>query len=150
MLDLGILITGAAAALAFIPGRGKWLRHLLVISWIATAVAAGAGASMAAVVFLLTMLDMTIAGAALVVSTNDPARYDARVVGALSMGMMPAHWVMAWSEGMADWTLYASACNAVFVIQCLIVGGWLDGVGRRLGRIFGRGGAVRPVRGGGR
>lgn len=150
MIDAGLLITGIAAALAFLPGRGKWLRHLLVISWLATLLAAAMGASMSSVVFLLTMLDMVIAGAALAITTHNPARYDARVVGAVSMMLMPAHWVMAWSEGAANWTLYAAACNGAFVVQCLIVGGWLDGVGRRLGRLFNRAGAVRSVRGGGR
>jgi len=150
MIDIGILITGITAALAFLPGRGKWLRHLLVISWLASLIAAAAGASMASVVFMLTVLDMIIAGAALAICTNDPSRYDARLIGAISMMLMPAHWIMAWSEGTASWALYAASCNGAFVVQCLIVGGWLDGVGRRLGRLFGRAGAVRSVRGGGR
>ena len=143
MFDLGILITGAAAGLAFVPGRGKWLRHLLVISWAATAIAAGSGVSMAGVVFIMAMCDLVIAGAAVTIATNDPNRIDARFVGGLSMALMPLHWVMAWSQGSASWLLYASACNAAFVIQCLTVGGWLDGVGRSLGRFFHR---FRPVR----
>lgn len=143
MLDIGILVTGMAAALGFFPRRGKWLRHLLVISWAAVAIAAGAGVTMAGIVFIMAMCDLVIAGAVVVIATNDPNRIDARFVGGLSMALMPGHWAMAWSEGQADWLIYVSACNAGFVIQCLIVGGWLDGVGRALGRFFHR---LRPVR----
>lgn len=150
MLDVGILATGIAAALAFLPGRGKWLRHLLLISWTATAVAATLGVSMAGIVFIMTMLDLVIAAAALTISTHDQSRLDARFVGGVSMALMPLHWVMSWSEGGASWTLYAAACNAGFILQCLIVGGWLNGVGRGLGRFLHR---IRPLhflRGGGR
>jgi len=148
MFDLGILITGAAAGLAFVPQRGKWLRHLLVISWVGTAVAAAVGVSMSGIVFMIAMFDLIIAGAAVTIATNDPDRVDARFVGGLSMALMPLHWVMAWSQGNASWLLYASACNGVFVIQCLTVGGWLDGVGRGLGRFFHRFRLVRPLRNG--
>jgi len=150
MIDLGLLITGLAAAAAFLLGRGKWLRNLLFISWLMMAVESLTGVSMAGVVFSMTIMDMIIAGAALAVSTNDPSRYDARAVGAISMAMMPAHWIMAATQGGGNWVLYAAAANAGFVLQCLIVGGWLNGVGRRLGRLVGRDGSIRPIRGGGR
>lgn len=150
MIDLGLIVTGVAAASAFLFGRGRWLRNLLFISWLMMAVESLMGVSMAGVVFSMTMMDMIIAGAAVAVATNDPTRYDARAIGAISMALMPAHWVMAATHGAPNWVLYAAACNAGFVLQCLIVGGWLNGVGRRLGRLFGRDGAVRPIRGGGR
>ena len=150
MMDLGLIVTGIAAAAAFLLGRGKWLRNLLFISWLMMAVESLMGVSMAGVVFSMTMMDLIIAGAAVAVATNDPTRYDARAVGAISMAMMPAHWVMAATQGGGNWTLYAAAANAGFVLQCLIVGGWLNGVGRRLGRLVGRDGSVRPIRGGGR
>lgn len=150
MVDVGLLVTGVAAAAAFLMGRGKWLRNLLFISWLMMAVESLMGVSMAGVVFSMTMMDLIIAGAAVAVATNDPTRYDARAVGAISIAMMPAHWIMAATHGGANWTLYVAAANAGFVLQCLIVGGWLNGVGRRLGRLVGRDGTVRPFRGGGR
>ena len=150
MIDFGLIVTGIAAASAFLLGRGRWLRNLLFISWLMMAVESLMGVSMAGVVFSMTMMDMIIAGAALAVATNDPTRYDARAVGAISMAMMPAHWVMAATQGAPNWVLYAAACNAGFVVQCLIVGGWLNGVGRRIGRLVNRDGTVRPIRGGGR
>lgn len=150
MIDLGLLVTGVAAAAVFLTGRGRWLRNLLFISWLMMVVEAFMGVSMAGVVFSMTMMDMLIAGAAVAIATNDPTRYDARAVGVISMAMMPAHWVMAVSNGAPNWMLYAAACNAGFVLQCLIVGGRLNGVGRRLGRLVNRNGAVRAIRGGGR
>ena len=150
MFDIGIFLTGAMAALAFLSWRGKWLRHLLVISWAATATAAALGVSMAGFVFLMTMLDLIIAGAAVVIATNKPTRVDARVVGGVSIAHMPVHWVMAFSQGAADWTLYAAILNTGFIVQCLIVGGWLNGVGRSLGRFLHRLSPVRFLRGGGR
>ena len=150
MVDAGIIITGVSAAAVFLTGRGRWLRNLLFISWLMMAVETLMGVSMAGVVFSMTMMDMLIAGAAVAIATNDPTRYDARAVGAVSMAMMPAHWVMAATQGAPNWMLYAAACNAGFVLQCLIVGGWLNGVGRRIRRLVNRNGAVRSIHGGGR
>lgn len=143
MIDIGILVTGIAAGTAFVWGRGKWLRHLLLLSWASIAVAATGGAQMSTIVFLMTMMDLIIAGTAVSIVTHDPKRNDARIVGAVSMALMPAHWVVAMTQGEIDWTLYASAVNAAFVIQCLIVRGWLDGLGRSIARIVSR---LRPFR----
>lgn len=141
MIDIGLLVTGAAVAIAFLWGRGKWLRHVLLFSWAAVALASVSGASMSVIVLLMTLMDLMIAGTALSIVTHDPKRNDARVVGAISMALMPAHWVVAMAQGEVSWTLYAGAVNAAFVIQCLIVRGWLDGLGRSAARIVSR---LRP------
>lgn len=150
MIDIGLFVTGAAVLLAYHNGRGVWLRRLLLISWAAMFGATMVGAPMSAVVFLMSIMDGAIAATSLVICTRDPSRYDARAVGMVSMAMMPAHWVMAATHGAPDWTLYAAACNGGFVFQCLIAGGWLNGVGRGLGRFFPRRHRSNPVRGGGR
>jgi hypothetical protein len=146
LIDLGILITGIAAFIAFgwgkgrMRGRGKRLRHMLLLAWTAAAIGALMGADMPTAVFIATMMDFTIAGVALAITIHDPCRVDARTVGGISMALMPAHWVVSMAGGVSDfgWALYAGGCNAFFVIQCLIVRGWLDGVGRSIGRFVGR------------
>lgn len=140
--DIGLTVTFLAVAPAFWFGRGKWLRHLLLLSWLTVTLEKIAEIQMATIVFSMTVLDLMIAGAALVVATHDHARYDARVIGSISMALMPGHWVMAATQGAGSWTLYAAAVNAGFVLQCLVIGGWLDGVGRSIGRLFAR---LRPV-----
>lgn len=141
-MDIGLIATGLAAGIAFGWGRGKWLRNLLMFSWALVAMQSIMGGSMSSIVFTLTAMDLVIAGAATAVVTNNPVRYDARVVGQISMALMPVHWVMAWSEGAIDWTTYASVCNFAFIIQCLIVRGWLDGLGRGILHFFTR---LHPV-----
>jgi hypothetical protein len=141
-MDIGLLITGLAALAAFAFGNGKWLRHLLLLSWLSSVLETVAGVQMPTMVFSMTMMDIVIAGAALVVATHDHKRYDARVIGGISMALMPAHWVMSVTHGAGNWTLYASAVNAGFVLQCLTIGGWLDGVGRIIARIVAR---LRPI-----
>lgn len=145
-MDIGVMITGIAAFAALGFGRGKWLRHLLFISWATIALASVMGMTMSTIVFCMAMLDITIAGAAVIIATHDPARYDARAIGTVSMALIPAHWTMSITQGAADWTLYAAACNAGFVFQCLIIGGWLDGVASFFGRFFRRLGFSRTVR----
>lgn len=149
-MDIGLLVTGAAVILAYHKGRGTWLRRLLLISWAASFGATLANAPMSSTVFMMTVMDGLIAGVALTICTRDPNRYDARAVGAVSMAMMPAHWVMAATQGAPNWTLYAAACNAGFVFQCLIAGGWLDGMGRSVGRLFRWRGPSNSVRDRGR
>lgn len=137
-MDIGILVTGIAAAIAFLQGRGLWLRHVLMLSWLVIGLETFAVLNMATVVFTMVMLDFIIAGTALVIVTHDPNRIDAKVVGGISMALMPAHWIVSITHGNVDWFLYASACNAAFVLQCLVVRGWLDGVGRSVDRFFNR------------
>lgn len=148
--DLGIFITGIVAAPAFVYGRGTWLRHLLAMAWVMTTIETLAGVSKDAVVFSITMADLVIAGAALIRVTQDPTRTGAKVVGGISMALMPAHWFMSASQGLPPWWAYASICNAAFVLQCLIIGGWLDNVGRSTGRFFARLSPVHLFRRGGR
>lgn len=143
-MDIGVLITGIAALAAFFFGRGKWLRHSLLLSWAIISILAVSDVKMSLVVLTMAVMDLLIAGVAVAIVTNNPLRYDARVIGAGSMVLMPAHFAMSASQGNADWTLYAAACNAVFVLQCLIVGGWLDGLVGGFSRFFRR---MRPLRG---
>lgn len=129
MPDLGLAITGLAAVIAFKWGRGIWLRHVLILAWLVILAFVLSGAVKSEIVFIMAAVDLLIAGTALVVITNDPLRIDAKIVGAISMTLMPMHWIMTVSHGTANWTIYASAANAGFVLQCLIVRGWLDGLG---------------------
>lgn len=101
-----------------------------------------ADARMATFVFTAAVLNLFLAGMALIIVTRDATRRDAQVVGGLSMAIMPAHWIMSISSGAADWTIYAWSCNTVFVLQCLTSGGWFDGVGRSIVRLYSR---LRPV-----
>lgn len=154
-MDLGLLTTGIFAIVAFgwgkgkWQGRGTWLRRLLLLSWVLVTLEVIAGAYMATLVLTMATIDISIAGAALTISTHDSMRYDARAVGLISMALMPAHWIMSATHGALDWTLYASLCNAGFVLQCLIVRGWLDDVGRSTGGFFARLRVVRMHRDGG-
>ena len=136
--DPGVTITFPFAAAALWKGRGQWLKHLLAIYWTASAILALSQAFMATVVLCYTIFDLSIAGAALLVTMHDPKRYDARWIGGLSMMLMPAHLAMSATHGAANWLLYASILNAVFVLQSLILTGWLDGVGRGISGFLGR------------
>lgn len=142
MIDPGLAITGFAAAFCLAFGRGRWLRRVLFIAWLAGAVLAMMGQTRSIVVAGMASIDLVVAMIALVRLTQNPDKREAQVVGGLSMGLMPTHFIMAASQGHADWTLYVSACNAVFVLQCLVAGGWLDGVGRGIADIWRR---LRPV-----
>jgi hypothetical protein len=140
--DPGIFVTGVAGAAAFVFGRGVWIRHLLAMAWAMVTIEALLGATKDAVVFSIAMVDLIIAGAALIRWLEDDSRVDARIIGGISIALMPAHFIMSASEGAVSWWLYASICNAAFVLQCLIIGGWLDHVGRSTGRFFAR---LNPV-----
>ena len=148
--DIGIFITGLAGAGAIVFGRGTWIRHLLAMAWVMTAIEALAGMTKDAVVFSIAMVDLVIAGAALIRWLEDDTRTDARIIGGVSIALMPAHFVMSASQGAVPWWLYASICNVAFVLQCLIIGGWLDNVGRSTGRFVARLNPVHLFRRGGR
>lgn len=143
MIDLGIIITGVSAGVCLAYGKGMWLRRVLFLAWLAGVGLAELAQVRSVTVAGMASIDLIVAMIALVRFTQDNHKREAQIVGGLSMCLMPAHFVMAASRGHADWTLYASACNAVFVLQCLVAGGWLDGVGRSIADIW-RG--VRPVR----
>lgn len=128
--DLGLIVTGIFAIIAFGWGRGKWLRHVLMLCWLTIFAISAYGADRSTVVGAMIVADMVIAVVAVAVATHSQqSRYDARMIGQLSMVLMPAHFAVAWSHGAVNWTLYASVCNVVFIVQCLIVRGWLDGLG---------------------
>lgn len=142
-VDIGILATGLAVGACLVFGRGKWLKTALAIAWCIVLIEYMQGASKSVMVLTAAILDMLIAGAALIVFTHNPSRLDARTICGMSMSLMPAHFVMSASLGNVNWTLYVVACNLVFILQCLTAGGWLDGLGRRIAGIFRR---MRPVR----
>lgn len=150
MIDPGLAITGFSAAICFAFGRGRWLRRVLFFAWLSGAILAMMGQTRSVVVAGIASIDIIIAMVALVRFTQDPDKREAQVVGGLSMCLMPAHFIMAASRGQADWTIYASACNAIFVLQCLTAGGWLDGVGRGIAGIWRRLRPIRLIRDGGR
>lgn len=139
-MDAGILVTGLALVACLFAGERWYLKGALFAAW--TTGVLVSGAYMATVVLTQALLDFGIAGVALAVTLHNPMRIDARVVGFISMATMPAHFIMSATHGNWDWTLYAAYCNAGFVLQCLTVGGWLDGVGRGISRFVSR---LRPV-----
>lgn len=145
-MNIGLTVASLAVALGV--GRAAWeerdvtLPGVLLGVWAVPFGLLAADARMATFVFTAAVLDMVIGAAALLIVTRDPSRYDARVVGGISMAIMPAHWMMSVSNGTANWTIYAIACNTAFVAQCLIAGGWFDGMGRRISRFIAR---LRPV-----
>lgn len=149
-MDIGFLVTGAAVMITLNNGRASWLWRALLASWLAILSVSLLGANMAETVLAMTLLDLSIALVALFIATRDPSRYEARAIGMTSIAMMPGHFVMSVSHGAPDWALYMAACNGGFVFQCLIAGGWLNGVGRRIDRLFHWRRDSNPVRGGGR
>lgn len=59
---------------------------------------------------------------------HDYGQGKARVVALISMGKLGLRW--GWSQGwIADHHVFAAALNAGFLIQCLVAGGMLDGIG---------------------
>jgi len=150
MIDVGLLITGLFAAACLGWGRSVWLARVLFAAWLVVTIATGYGMTKSQTVLTMASLDLAIAVVALVRFTQDCTKRTAQTVGLMSLGLMPAHSIMAASHGGADWTLYVSACNAIFVLQCLTAGGWLDGLGRGIAGIWHRVHPVRHLRDGGR
>ena len=143
MADIGLLTTGLFAAACLGWGRSVWLARILFAGWLCNAAISISGATESQVVFGLAVTDMVIAIVALIRFTQDCTNRAAQTVGLMSAALMPSHFTMAATHGGADWTIYASAVNAMFVLQCLTAGGWLDGVGRGIAGIWRR---LRPVR----
>ena len=142
---VALLITAVAAGLAF--GRGRiergiatWLRQALAIVWTAGAVIIVTEQEMSTAVGMAAFLDLFVGFVAVVISTIDPTRLDARIVGGVSISLMPAHWIVSMGQGLSDtgWIVYAATCNGAFVVQCLVTGGWLDGMGRGVSRFLSR------------
>ena len=150
MIDIGVIVTGFCVLSCLLAGRDTWLCGALALSWSATAVMVMAGAGKDVFVLAFSALDMLIALTSLTRFTLDHSNHGAQVVAGMSLAMMPPHFLMSASLGNVNWTLYASACNLVFVLQCLVAGGWLDGVGRRIADFRGRFRSVHRLRGGGR
>jgi hypothetical protein len=153
-MDLGLTTTALACALGV--GRAVHKRSdltlpcMLAAAWGTSLGLAAAKAQMATFIFSAAALNIMIAGIALVLVTRDNSRVDAKITGGFSMAIMPAHWVMSVTTGAPDWTLYAYSCNAVFIVQCLVAGGWLNGLGRCLAGFFARLRPVHRLRGGSR
>ncbi len=146
LLDPGLIITGIAAVIAFgwgsgqWKGRGTWLRHLLLASWVASALTIATNPDMPTMVFVAASMDFIVAFASVMLLAKDNTRNDARTVGAISLALMPAHLAVSVCQGLTygGWPLYAAACNGAFIIQCLVVRGWLDGLGRTFAGFLGR------------
>jgi len=138
------LITGSALALSLIHGRCTVLQMMLLASWAGGIVLSMAGVDMAATVFALATADMILALASVAILSVDNARSDARMVGLLSIALFPAHWAMSASSGAASWPIYAGCVNAVFVAQCIIVGGFMDGMVARFDSFLVRVRLVHP------
>jgi hypothetical protein len=145
-VDLGILVTGIAATLCLVFGRGDFLRHVLFIAWATIALETMAGVRMSFMVMTMALLDLLIAAVALARVHHDQENYRARFIGFVSMALMPLHWTISATQGAVSWVLYASVVNAGFVAQCLTMMGWFDGVGRSIRSLFRRGDRVHSLR----
>lgn len=145
-MDFGIGLTGLALAVCLVRSalkkRDPTLPCVLLALWTAALALWAAEARMATFVFSAAMLNLMIAGVAVVMATHEPGRIDTRVVGFLSLLSMPLHFGMSASEGALNWKFYAWSCNVIYITQCLVAGGWLDGLGRRIAGFFGR---LQPV-----
>jgi hypothetical protein len=104
---------------------------------------AWAQVGMPTVVFSYATMDLAIALVALGRVIDDHSRTDAKLIGLISLSLMPAHFAVSAAHGGVNWTLYAMGCNVAFVLQCSIIGGWLDGVGRSINRFVTR---LHPAR----
>ena len=153
-MDYGLVLTGLLAAAGVVrcalKSRDLSLPCVLVSLWGASLALVAADARMSTFVFCAAMLNMIVSGIALVIVTRHPWRMDARIVGGLSLAIMPAHWIMSVSKGDGDWTIYALSCNFVFTMQCLVSGGWLDGMGRRAAGLVSGVWPLYRLRGGGK
>lgn len=132
MIDPGLLITGIAASAAMLFGKGRIMRRAIFASWLISLITFTFDAPKSVVVLNLSLMDLLIAWASILAVHRNNLRLDARLIGGISLALMPLHFVMSATSGGANWLLYASVCNAAFVIQCLIVGGWADDVARRV------------------
>lgn len=149
-VDLGILVTGIAATLCLVFGRGDFLRHVLFIAWATIALETMAGVRMSFMVMTMALLDLLIAAVALARVHHDQENYRARFIGFVSMALMPLHWIMSATKGEVSWLLYALIANAGFVAQCLTLMGWFDGVGNSFRSLFHRAWGLHHFRRGGR
>lgn len=134
-LDPGLILTGLFAALVGWRGKHVAFRGMLPIAWCVCALA-GMTLPMSWVVAVFAIVDLFIAGVCLIFWTLE-GNQRARVIGGLSMALMPVHFVFSALHGRFDWIVYASILNTAFVLQCLTATGGLDGVGRWLGRLLG-------------
>lgn len=135
-IDPGLLVTGLFAALACWRGRHAAFRGMLPIAWCVCALA-GTTLPMSWAVAVFAIVDLIISGVCLIFWTLEHDQR-ARVIGGLSMALMPCHFIFSALHGWFDWVLYASILNTAFVLQCLTATGGLDGVGRWFGGIYGR------------
>ena len=145
-MDPGLVLT--ALALIACLGRAAWKRRdptlpvVLLAMWTTALSLSAADARMATFVFTAALLNLAVSGIALAITIHAPERLDARAVGGLSLVTFTGHFPMSLSNGGADWTIYAWSCNIIYITQCLVAGGWLDGLGRSIAGFFAR---LRPV-----
>lgn len=138
MLDLGMILTGIAAASCLIMGRGVALRSALFMAWATAFVLVSFDSNIDLTVLMMILMDLVIAVTALITVTIDPARNDAKVAGFIAISMMPAHFIVSATQGAIDWQFYAIVCNVAFILQCSASTGALDVLGRSIGSFFSR------------
>ncbi|QIG80000.1 hypothetical protein [Stakelama tenebrarum] len=132
LFDVGIMITGAAVIPAFFFGRGHWMRHALLLYWVASAAVTMADVSRSTHVLTYATINIVIFAIGLVRFTTDRANHRAWRVGIISLATMPAHLTYSATMGQGDWGLYALFVNGCMLAQCIVAGGWLDGMGQRV------------------
>lgn len=125
-----MLVYGFAVAVAFLawhfqPGA---LTRSLLAAWALSAVA-GAFLPHQWMPGAFAIVDMMVAVVSLSLWTEYRCQR-ARLTGGISMLLICAHFGYSASQGVGNWTLYASILNAGFALQCFTAGGGWDGLVR--------------------
>lgn len=137
MVDVGLIVTGAAAGVAVAGVAGQpAVRAALATHWAFVSIMAGLGLHKAEMVFALTAADFATALVAVLIAGHERGHPRTRAVGLLALLVMPLHMVQSATTGNLNWYLYAASLNAVFILQCLIAAGVCDGMGRRLAAFY--------------
>lgn len=130
------------ATLAFAAGA-VWIKRdalcwTLLIAWAASFAFAGLVKTemlpIGMIPFGATMIDVAIAIMAIMLWTEHDSQR-ARIVGAISLVKLIAHFAISVHFGSGDWFFYALLVNVGFIVQCLFAGGWIYGVVDFLNRI---------------
>lgn len=120
-------LTLLAAAMAFALRQGV-LTGLLLYAWILSFLASLV-APATWLTGVLAVIEMMVALGGLMLWTQHHNQ-KARLVSAISMVLLCAHFGYSATRGTGSWSLYAWILNLGFGLQCLTAGGGLDGLGR--------------------
>jgi hypothetical protein len=134
-------VTLLACVVALAVSRGA-MAASLCIAWIVSLIFA-LSVSMAYLPATAAIVDIALASMALRMWT-EYGDQRARLVGMASLAKLFVHFGVSANFGNGDWTLYAITINALFIVQCGIAGGAINGLGRFIDsfsprRDFGRG-----------